>query len=82
MVLWRSPTPTPTAEPVQALVTHFKSKLLTFPGFTPDRPRFDTRDEGERARFGLYALNQRAAEAATVRAWATERWKMRVSSAG
>ena len=58
--------------PVQALVTHFKSKLLSFPGVAPDRPRFDTRDEGERARFGLYALTQRAAEAATVRAWATE----------
>ena len=36
-------------------------------------PRFDTHDEGERARFGLYALGQRAAEAATVRAWATDR---------
>ena len=59
-------------EPVQVLVTHFKSKLLTFPGFVADRPRFDTRDEGERARFGLYALTQRAAEAATVRAWATQ----------
>ena len=58
-------------QPVHALVTHFKSKLLTFPGYVPDRPRFDTRDEGERARFGLYALTQRAAEAATVRAWAT-----------
>ncbi len=59
-------------QPVQALVTHLKSKLLTFPGYTPDRPRFDTRDEGERARYGLYALDQRAAEAATVRAWATQ----------
>ena len=35
-------------------------------------PRFDTHEEGERARFGLYALDQRAAESATVRAWATE----------
>ncbi len=56
---------------VHALTAHLKSKLLTFPGHDPQHPRFDTRDEGERARFGLYALNQRAAEAATVRAWAT-----------
>ena len=56
---------------VHALTAHFKSKLLTFPGRRPDQPRFDTNDEGERARFGLYALAQRAAEAATARAWAT-----------
>jgi endonuclease/exonuclease/phosphatase family metal-dependent hydrolase len=57
---------------VQALTAHLKSKLLTFPGHDSQHPRFDTRDEGERARFGLYALNMRAAEAATVRAWATD----------
>jgi endonuclease/exonuclease/phosphatase family metal-dependent hydrolase len=57
---------------VQALTAHLKSKLLTFPGHDPQHPRFDTHDEGERARFGLYALDQRAAEAATVRAWATD----------
>jgi endonuclease/exonuclease/phosphatase family metal-dependent hydrolase len=57
---------------VQALTAHLKSKLLTFPGHDPQHSRFDTHDEGERARFGLYALNQRAAEAATVRAWATD----------
>jgi endonuclease/exonuclease/phosphatase family metal-dependent hydrolase len=57
---------------VQALTAHLKSKLLTFPGHGPQHPRFDTKDEGERARFGLYALDQRAAEAATVRAWATD----------
>jgi endonuclease/exonuclease/phosphatase family metal-dependent hydrolase len=57
---------------VHALTAHLKSKLLTFPGHDPQHPRFDTHDEGERARFGLYALNQRAAEAATVRAWATD----------
>jgi endonuclease/exonuclease/phosphatase family metal-dependent hydrolase len=57
---------------VHALTAHLKSKLLTFPGHDPQHPRFDTRDEGERARFGLYALDQRAAEAATVRAWATD----------
>jgi endonuclease/exonuclease/phosphatase family metal-dependent hydrolase len=57
---------------VQALTAHLKSKLLTFPGHDPQHPRFDTHDEGERARFGLYALDQRAAEAATARAWATD----------
>lgn len=56
---------------MHALTAHFKSKLLTFPGRRPDQPRFDTNDEGERARFGLYALTQRAAEAASARAWAT-----------
>jgi hypothetical protein len=45
---------------------------LTFPSRGSQQPQFDTRDEAVRARFGLYALNQRAAEAATVRAWATE----------
>lgn len=57
---------------VHALTAHLKSKLLTFPGHDPQHPRFDTKDEGERARFGSYALGQRAAEAATVRAWATD----------
>jgi endonuclease/exonuclease/phosphatase family metal-dependent hydrolase len=57
---------------VQALAAHLKSKLLTFPGHNAAHPRFDTDDESERARFGLYALDQRAAEAATVRAWATD----------
>ena len=45
---------------------HLKSKLLTFPG-----GRFDPRDEGERARYAVYALNRRAAESATVRDAAT-----------
>ena len=57
---------------VHALTAHLKSKLLSFPGHDPAHPQFDTRDEAVRARFGLYALNQRAAEAATVRAWATD----------
>lgn len=57
---------------VHALAAHLKSKLLSFPGPGPGHSRFDTHDEGERARFGLYALDQRAAEAATVRAWATD----------
>ncbi len=51
---------------VDLVSCHLKSKLLTFPG-----GRFSTRDEGERARFGAYALFRRAAEAVTVRAQAT-----------
>ena len=46
---------------------HLKSKLLTFPG-----GRFQPRDEGERARFGAYALYRRTAEAVTVRRYADE----------
>jgi len=51
---------------VRALTCHLKSKLLKFPG-----GRFDTHDEGERARYNVYALDRRAAEAAAVRDWAT-----------
>lgn len=51
---------------VRALTCHLKSKLLSFPG-----GRFDTHDEAERARYGVYALDRRAAEAAAVRDWAT-----------
>ncbi|MER6133478.1 endonuclease/exonuclease/phosphatase family protein [Streptomyces sp. NPDC001815] len=43
-------------------VCHLKSKLLTYPG-----KRFQPRDEGERARYGAYALFRRAAEATTLR---------------
>jgi endonuclease/exonuclease/phosphatase family metal-dependent hydrolase len=53
-------------ELVHLITTHLKSKLLTFPG-----GRFQPDDEDERARFATYALNRRAAEAATARAWAT-----------
>jgi endonuclease/exonuclease/phosphatase family metal-dependent hydrolase len=52
--------------PIQLLTTHLKSKLLTFPG-----GRFQPHDEAERARFAAYALNRRAAEAATLRVWVT-----------
>lgn len=52
--------------PVRALTAHLKSKLLSFPD-----GRFSTHDEGERARVAVYALDRRAAEAATLRAWAT-----------
>jgi endonuclease/exonuclease/phosphatase family metal-dependent hydrolase len=57
---------TPAGTTVRALTAHLKSKLLTFPGH-----RFDTNDETERARYGVYALDRRAAEAAAVRDWAT-----------
>lgn len=53
---------------VDVITCHLKSKLLTFPG-----GRFSTNDEGERARFGAYALSRRAAEAVAVRAAATHR---------
>ena len=52
---------------IDVITAHFKSKLLTFPG-----GRFSPKDEGERARFGAYALYRRAAEAVTVRAAATD----------
>jgi endonuclease/exonuclease/phosphatase family metal-dependent hydrolase len=51
---------------VRAVTAHLKSKLLSFPG-----GRFYPADEGERARYGVYALNRRAAEAAALREWAT-----------
>ena len=50
---------------VDLVTCHLKSKLLRFPG-----ERFTPRNEGERARFGAYALYQRAAEAVTVRSLA------------
>ncbi|ONI91709.1 endonuclease [Saccharothrix sp. ALI-22-I] len=61
-----------TVEPVAGftltLITcHLKSKLLTFPN-----GRFNPKDEGERARFGAYALYRRAAEATAVRELATK----------
>jgi hypothetical protein len=58
--------------PIDLITCHLKSKLLTFPPGPDGRPRFDTRDEGERARAAVYALSRRAAEAATVRAAATD----------
>ena len=51
---------------VHLVTAHLKSKLLTFPG-----GRFSPHDESERARFAAYALDRRAAEAATLRVWAT-----------
>jgi endonuclease/exonuclease/phosphatase family metal-dependent hydrolase len=52
---------------IDLVSTHFKSKLLTFPG-----GRFSPHDEGERGRFAAYALYRRSAEATTVRAATTE----------
>ncbi|MER7641156.1 MULTISPECIES: endonuclease/exonuclease/phosphatase family protein [unclassified Streptomyces] len=57
---------TPTG-PLTVAVAHLKSKLLTYPG-----ERFFPHDEGERARYGAYALYRRAAEATTLRALADE----------
>ena len=48
-----------------AAVCHLKSKLLSYGG-----GRFQPRDEGERARFGAYALGRRSAEATLVRSLA------------
>ena len=52
---------------VDVISVHLKSKLLTFPG-----GRFNPRDEDERARYAVYALHRRAAEAAGVRTYVTE----------
>jgi endonuclease/exonuclease/phosphatase family metal-dependent hydrolase len=52
------------AHQLDIVTCHLKSKLLSFPG------GFQPRDEGERVRFAAYALDRRAAEAATVRAYA------------
>lgn len=53
------------AGPLRAAVCHLKSKLLSYPG-----GRFLPHDEGERARYGAYALYRRAAEATALRALA------------
>ncbi len=47
---------------LRIVTCHLKSKLLTYPG-----GRFWPRDEDERARYGVYALNRRAAEAGALR---------------
>jgi endonuclease/exonuclease/phosphatase family metal-dependent hydrolase len=57
---------TDSGDPLRLVTTHLKSKLLTFPG-----GRFQPHDEDERARFAAYALYRRAAEATTLRVWAT-----------
>ncbi|MFC7842144.1 endonuclease/exonuclease/phosphatase family protein [Streptomyces sp. NPDC057382] len=55
----------PAGGPLRVAVCHLKSKLLSYPD-----GRFQPRDEGERARYGAYALYRRAAEAAALRALA------------
>lgn len=50
---------------VTVISAHLKSKLLSFPG-----GRFTPKDEGERARYGFYALARRAGEATALRAGA------------
>lgn len=50
------------------ITCHLKSKLLSYPN-----GRFSPKDEGERARYGAYALYRRSAEATTVRELATTR---------
>ncbi|SFR30147.1 Endonuclease/Exonuclease/phosphatase family protein [Lentzea waywayandensis] len=57
--------PTPGVS-ITIITCHLKSKLLSFPG-----GRFSPKNEGERARFGAYALYRRAAEAVAVRELAT-----------
>jgi endonuclease/exonuclease/phosphatase family metal-dependent hydrolase len=56
----------PAGQDVHLVTAHLKSKLLTFPG-----GRFQPRDEDERAQYAVYALDRRAAEAATLRIWMT-----------
>jgi endonuclease/exonuclease/phosphatase family metal-dependent hydrolase len=58
---------TDSGQPVRLVTTHLKSKLLTFP-----HHQFQPADEDQRARFATYALDRRAAEAATVRVAVTK----------
>lgn len=60
-----------SGEPLTVVSCHLKSKLLSYPSFG-GKPRFNPRNEGERARYGAYALYRRAAEAVTVRALADD----------
>jgi predicted extracellular nuclease len=53
--------------PLRVAVAHLKSKLLSYPN-----GRFQPHDEGERARYGAYALYRRTAEATALRALADE----------
>ncbi|PZF83062.1 endonuclease/exonuclease/phosphatase family protein [Jiangella anatolica] len=62
---FRARVRTTGGDTVDVVTCHLKSKLLSYPG-----GRFAPRDEGERARYGAFALYRRAAEAATVREWA------------
>jgi endonuclease/exonuclease/phosphatase family metal-dependent hydrolase len=57
--------------PLTVVCCHLKSKLLSFPGRGGTK-RFSPHDEGERARFGGYALYRRTAEAVSVRGLADQ----------
>lgn len=50
---------------IDVISAHLKSKLLTYPD-----GRFNPKNEDERARYAVYALHRRAAEAAGVRSYA------------
>ena len=67
-VPWRTSSGALSRTKVLDLVSvHLKSKLLSFPG-----GRFNPRDEDERARYAVYALHRRAAEAAAIRTYLTQ----------
>jgi len=51
----------PAGTTVDLITTHLKSKLLSYPN-----GRFNPRNEGERARYGGYALNLRACSGAKI----------------
>jgi endonuclease/exonuclease/phosphatase family metal-dependent hydrolase len=55
---------------VTVITAHLKSKLLSFP--RPGNLRFTPVDEHQRTRYSTFAVNRRAAEAATVRARVNE----------
>ena len=66
-VPWRTASGALSRSKVLDVVSvHLKSKLLSFPG-----GRFHPRGEDERARYAVYALHRRAAEAAAVRTYLT-----------
>ncbi len=54
---------------VAVATAHLKSKLISYEPLpsSPDRTRFEARDEGERLRYAGYALARRSAEAMTCR---------------
>lgn len=56
--------------PLRVAVCHLKSKLLSYPD-----GRFQPRDEGERARYGAYALYRRAAGRRRCARWRTGCWR-------
>ena len=56
---------------VHLITAHLKSKLLTYPS-PPDHPRYNPRDENERAQVAGMALLRRTAEAVTVRVQANQ----------